>query len=147
MGVAGREKQEGKPAVSQQPTVCVIEDDEDTRHALRFLLEDAGYHVVEASDGIVGYRLLTDSKQRLIVLVDQKMPRMDGCDLLELIEQDETLRAQHTFIMMSASPQRAEQDCGDTLEELDAPVVSKPFALDEVLNTVAEAAQRLDLAS
>ena len=131
------------PAHANRPTVCVIEDDDGVRNALRFLLEDEGYLVVEAADGLAGYHLLTETDQRLIVVVDHKMPRMDGCDLLERLEQDTTLRARHAYIMLSASPQRAEEDCGETLEELKAPLVPKPFNIDSVLDAVAEAAQRL----
>ena len=125
------------------PVVAVIEDDEATRETMRMLLEDAGYAVTEASDGLAGYTLLCQSEQRLIALVDHKMPRMDGCDLLDLVEHDATLRARHTFIFVTASPKRAIEDCGDTLQELDVPMVSKPFHIDEVLDAVADAAGRL----
>ncbi len=140
---------EKTPAVgrTQRPTVCVIEDDDAVRDTLRMLLEEEGYPVVEAADGLAGYRLLTETDQRLIAVVDHKMPQMDGCDLLERIAQDAALRARHTYIMLSASPKRAEADCGDTLEELAAPLVPKPFSIDEVLDAVAEAAQRLDTPS
>lgn len=135
------------PERAELPTVCVIEDDEGVRSTLRFLLEEEGYPVIEANDGLAGYRMLTETDQRLIAVVDHKMPRMDGCDLLERLEQDATLRARHAYIMLSASPQRAEEDCGETLEELQAPLVPKPFSIDAVLDAVAEAAQRLGASS
>lgn len=125
-------------------TVCVIEDDQDIRSALRYLLEDAGYLVIEASDGLTGYALLQRSAERLVVLLDHKLPQMDGCDLLELAANDETLRSRHVFILVTASPKRAEEDCGDHLEELNAPVVPKPFDIDEVLDAVTDAATRLN---
>ncbi len=124
-------------------SVCVIEDDEATRMALRCLLEDAGYHVIEAADGQTGYTLLLESDERLIALIDYKLPRMDGCDLLDLVEHDERLRARHTVIFVTASPKRAEEECGETLEEFDVPVIPKPFNIDEVEDAVSEAVQRL----
>ena len=134
------------PAAAAPPaqTVCVIEDDLDIRESLRYLLEDAGYCVIEAGDGLTGYRLLQQSAERLIVVLDHKLPRMDGCDMLELVTNDETLRSQHVFILMTASPKRAEEDCGEHLEELDAPLIPKPFDIDEVLDAVADAAVRLN---
>ncbi len=125
------------------PHVAVIEDDGAIRETLRTLLEDAGYSVIEAKDGQAGYDLLCQSDTRLIAIIDHKMPRMDGCDLLHLVEHDPNLRARHTFIFVTASPKRAEEDCGDTLEELDIPMVAKPFHIDEVLDAVAEAAGRI----
>lgn len=125
------------------PLVAVIEDDGAIRETLRTLLEDAGYAVIEAKDGQAGYDILCQSAKRLIAIIDHKMPRMDGCDLLHLVENDAHLRARHTFIFVTASPKRAEEDCGDTLEELDIPMVAKPFHIDEVLDAVAEAAGRI----
>ncbi|HKV83341.1 MAG TPA: response regulator [Ktedonobacterales bacterium] len=125
------------------PTICVIEDDEGIREALRALLEDSGYHVIEAANGLEGYRLLRESAGRLVALVDHKMPQMDGCDLLELVAKDEDLRTRHEFIFVTASPRHAEEDCGETMEELSATLLPKPFHIDEVLDAVSEAAGRM----
>ncbi len=125
------------------PLVCVIEDDRGIRETLRDLLEDAGYRVLEAADGMTGCDIMRDSAERLIAVVDHKMPRMDGCDVLELAASDEQLRERHAFIFVTASPRRAEEDCGETLDELDVPLVSKPFHVDDLLDAVAEAARRL----
>lgn len=130
-------------AMSPAPAVCVIEDDDAIRAALRFLLEEEGYPVLEAADGLAGYHLLRTSVAPLIAVVDHKLPKMDGCDLLDLAAKDEDLRERHEFIFVTASPQHAEDDCGETLEELNVPVIPKPFDIDEVLAPVAAAAQRL----
>lgn len=128
---------------AETPQVCVIEDDAGIRDALRALLEDAGYHVLEATNGAEGYRLLRSSAVPLVALVDHKMPQMDGCDLLELVDQDEEMRSRHTFIFVTASPRAAEQDCGETMEELSATLLPKPFHIDDVLDAVAEASARI----
>lgn len=129
--------------VAATPTICVIEDDRGIREALRALLEDAGYHVIEAADGLEGYRLLQKTPDRLVALVDHKMPQMDGCDLLELVAKDDVLRTRHEFIFVTASPRRAEEDCGETMEDLSASLLSKPFHIDDVLDAVAKAAERI----
>jgi CheY-like chemotaxis protein len=129
--------------VSPASAVCVIEDDEAIRTALRALLEDEGYRVLEAEDGLAGYELLRSSASPLVALIDHKLPKMDGCDLLDLAAKDEGLRRRHEFIFVTASPRRAEDDCGEALEELNVPVIPKPFDIDEVLEPVAAAAQRL----
>jgi len=127
----------------QAPLVCIIDDDPRMRMALRALLQGAGYRVSEAADGLAGYTLLRDAPGPVVALVDYELPAMDGCDLLELIAIDEQLRALHAFIMVTGSPQHAQQDCGETLEELDTPVVPKPFDIDEILGVVQQAAARL----
>jgi two-component system, chemotaxis family, chemotaxis protein CheY len=124
-------------------TVCVVEDDEDIRTVVRLLLEEEGYQVLEAANGVDGLALLQASPKRLVAVVDHRLPAMDGCDLLEIVAQDAALRAQHAFILLTASPRQAEEDCGETLEDLGAPVVAKPFNIDEIVDAVAEAVQRI----
>ncbi len=127
----------------RQPPVGVIEDNDDIREVLRQLLEGEGYAVLEAADGPAGLDLLTKYPERMIVLVDHKLPALDGCDLLDIVAKDAALRARHAIIFVTASPRLAEQACGETLEELGAPLLPKPFDIDDVLDAVAEAAQRL----
>ena len=128
---------------TETPTVCVIEDDAGIRDALRDLLEDAGYDVLEAADGLAGYHLLRSIEAPLIALVDHKMPRMDGCDLLELVAKEEDLRSRHEFIFVTTSPLTAEEDCGETMAELSAIMLPKPFHIDDVLDAVVEATARI----
>ena len=56
---------------------------------------------------------------------------------------DAALRDRHAFIFVTASRWLAEEDCGDTLAELKAPIIPKPFHIDAVLDAVADAAQRM----
>lgn len=123
--------------------VCIIEDDEATLETVRYLLEDAGYEVVTATNGLLGYNMLVTSMERLIVVLDHKLPKLDGCNLLEIVANDERLSARHTFIFMTASPKRALEDCEEAIEELDVPLIAKPFDIDQLVDAVREAEQRL----
>jgi two-component system nitrogen regulation response regulator NtrX len=125
-------------------TVCVIEDDEGIRDIVRDLLTDEGYAVIEAATGFEGKQILDASAGRLIVILDYRLPVLDGCDLLEIVAQDEDLRERHTFIMMSASPAKTVEDCEEAIDELDVPIVPKPFDIDELVEAVREAEERLD---
>jgi CheY-like chemotaxis protein len=124
--------------------ICVIEDDADIRETLRELLTDEGYEVIEATNGVEGLALLTASLERLVVVLDYRLPKLDGCDLLEIVAQDKQLQARHIFIMVSASPEKTVEDCEETIDELEALVVPKPFGIDELVGAIREAEQRLD---
>ncbi|HEX8730291.1 MAG TPA: response regulator [Ktedonobacterales bacterium] len=124
--------------------VCIIEGDEPTREVVRYLLSDAGFEVIEASNGLKGKAILEAATDRLIVLMDHRLPVIDGCDLLEIVARDEDLRARHTFLMMAASPRHAVDDCGDAIDELDVPVMPKPFSIDDLVEAVQGAQQRLE---
>jgi DNA-binding response OmpR family regulator len=56
---------------------------------------------------------------------------------------DETLRQRHGYVFMTTDPRRAVDDCGETLEELEAPLLPKPFHIDELVEAVHAAEQRL----
>lgn len=124
--------------------VLIIEDDESTREAVRHILIEEGYDVREATNAMDGHALLLASQEPLVAVLDYRLPALDGCDLLDIIAHDQQLREQHAFVMMSASPKRAEDDCGDTLTELEVPVLGKPFDIDELLDAIQEAQQRLE---
>jgi DNA-binding NtrC family response regulator len=124
--------------------VCVIEDDEGIRETVSELLADAGYEVIVATNGLEGKRILEDSPDRLIAILDYRLPALDGCDLLDLAAHDEHLRERHVFIMMSASPASTLEDCEEAIDELDVPIVPKPFDIDDLVDAVRQAEQRLE---
>jgi CheY-like chemotaxis protein len=64
--------------------ILVVEDRQDVRLSLMFLLEALGYAVQEAADGHEALRVM--SKQRVdIVLTDLYMPGLDGLGLIRAI--------------------------------------------------------------
>ncbi len=127
----------------QHPTVCIIEDEVDIREVLCTLLEDDGYRVLEAADGVSGLALLRSHPERLVVLLNYKLPKMDGCDLLASVAQDGALRTRHIFIVVTANAQDVEQKCAKTLDELAVSLVNKPFDIIAMLAAVKHAAHRL----
>ena len=70
--------------------VLIIDDEEPTREAIRILGDWQGIgveEVLEAADGQSGLDLLRERKPDL-VLVDMKMPGMDGMEFLRRVEED-----------------------------------------------------------
>jgi len=68
-------------------SILLIEDNEDTRIALRRLLEIDGHDVQTAADGEAGYLLATRTRPEIIV-TDFMMPRLDGLSLIERLRND-----------------------------------------------------------
>ena len=62
-------------------TVLVVDDLERPRRALANELEDAGFEVVQAADGVEGWQRFCLSPPD-VVITDMVMPRADGLDLL-----------------------------------------------------------------
>jgi two-component system cell cycle response regulator DivK len=72
-------------------TILVIEDNEQNRYLLTFLLEQRGYEVVSAADGPTGVEIAR-SLVPLLVLLDIQLPRMDGYAVARALRQHEALR-------------------------------------------------------
>src|SRR5262245_194131 len=81
----------GSPSMglSYQPRVLIAEDNEQTSQQLRLLLEKSlGVSVDVADDGKQALEALKRNYYSLF-LTDLKMPRLDGMELIEQIQQQE----------------------------------------------------------
>lgn len=74
-----------------EPTVLVVEDFEDTRTLLKFMLRMYGYNVMEAENGRdaveIAQRELPDA-----ILMDMSLPVMDGCQATRRIREQPALK-------------------------------------------------------
>ena len=111
-------------------TVCVIDDDADTRDALRLVLELNGYEVIEASDGAAALDELHRNPAG-VILLDLMMPGMTGCEFLERQQADPDLCSIPVVVLSGAG------DVPTQAERLGAAAwVRKPVELDELIHEV-----------
>ncbi|MEM5440049.1 response regulator [Paraburkholderia diazotrophica] len=101
--------------------ILLVEDDEPTRSALRWLLEAEGYHVICAANGAEARAHLAVATVDL-VLCDWSMPELDGVQLSQTLRSRPACRLLPIVLMSSnAAP---EQD-----RSWDA-FLRKPFVFD-----------------
>lgn len=124
-------------------TVLIVDDDEGIRETLRFMLVDAGYDVIEAGQGAEALTILRASEDPLVVLLDVKMPVLNGEQLLEAVAADSHMLQRHAFVVDTASPQGISPRMAELIAELSIPFVPKPFGIDELLHTIRQATSRL----
>ena len=67
--------------------ILIVDDEDHIRQMIRLTLETAGYEVGEASDGPAGLLAFGDGSAWDAVLLDQKMPGMDGLEVLRRIRE------------------------------------------------------------
>jgi DNA-binding response OmpR family regulator len=79
--------------------ILIIDDEEHIRRMMRLTLEAVGYEVGEASDGEAGLRLFADGSTWHAVVLDQRMPGMDG---LETLRQLKTRNHNARVVMATA---------------------------------------------
>jgi CheY-like chemotaxis protein len=63
--------------------VLIVDDEAHIREMMRLTLETAGYEVGEAADGEEGLERFGDGNAYDVVLLDQKMPGIDGLETLK----------------------------------------------------------------
>jgi FixJ family two-component response regulator len=64
-------------------SVLIIDDEEHVRQMMRLALETSGYEVGEAKDGSEGLSVYGDGSAWQAVVLDQRMPGMDGLETLQ----------------------------------------------------------------
>jgi two-component system alkaline phosphatase synthesis response regulator PhoP len=120
--------------------VLVVDDDREICRALRAVLDDAGYQVLCCHDGQSGLDAMRVSTDPLVVLLDQIMPGMDGAEVLHIVAQEPRLAQRHAFVLVTAATQDKRDDLSGLLATLSAPVLTKPFNIDDLLAII----ERLD---
>ncbi|MDQ3224410.1 MAG: response regulator [Gemmatimonadota bacterium] len=98
-----------------QATVLVVDDEESVRLYTSRVMEEAGYHVLTAGDGIQAMAVLQQSRLPVqLVITDVSMPRMTGPELAAHIA---TERHGPPVLFIS----------GGYSSELPGPFLRKPF--------------------
>lgn len=108
--------------------VLLVDDNEDLRTTVRFVLEDHGYRVHEAQNGSEALDAL-DGFEADVVVLDLHMPVMDGCSFMRALRSSRDARAAQTpVVLLTAYP--------ESWTEGRVPTVLKPFDMHELLATI-----------
>lgn len=76
---------------NKRTKILIIEDDSYISDMYRIKLENSGYEVIIASDGIEGFKALEKQKPN-VILLDIVMPKMDGFNVLKMIKNDSNFK-------------------------------------------------------
>lgn len=110
--------------------VLVVDDDPELNCCLGVRLAAAGYEVLSAADGVEGLQAIAEHCPDAVVL-DVRMPRMSGMELLHEMRSNETTR-NLPVVMLSASV----RDQHQALEAGANFFVPKPYQASAVLTAI-----------
>jgi DNA-binding response OmpR family regulator len=114
-------------------TILIVEDEEAVRELEKFILEQQGYDVVEARDGLEGLAKAEFRKPDLILL-DLMMPDVSGGRMFDEMKRHPTTTG-IPIIVVTGKPD-AHEMFDDTLGPDN--VIMKPFEADTLLGRIRE---------
>jgi CheY-like chemotaxis protein len=112
-------------------TVMVVEDDHDIRDSLTVALSDAGYAVIDASNGQVALDRLATAEPK-VILLDLMMPVLNGLEFL--VEFRKNARWSRIPVIVASANRGYDADDLGTFA-----VLRKPLELDDLLDWVKRA--------
>lgn len=116
------------------PLILLIDDEDSFRSVIRQVLVNAGYEVVEASNGAEGIRYFHQNPADMIV-TDIIMPEKEGIEtIIELKKAFPHVK----LIAMSGGGWYGTDIDFDMAKRLGARTLDKPFALQELLDVVCD---------
>lgn len=124
--------------------VLIVDDDDDIRDVVRELLEDEGYDVQEARHGEDALRFLRKATSPYVVLLDLRMPVLDGVAVINAVSNDKSLRQRHAYILATADNRTLPLSFVQQLTHLQIPILSKPFDVRRLYDLVAISSERLN---
>ncbi|MFH1339045.1 MAG: response regulator [Candidatus Omnitrophota bacterium] len=120
--------------------ILIVDDDPDIRDVLKLTLAEEDYSVLEAEDGEEALKII-NSKPLDLVILDYKIPKLDGRQVLRLVKSDLLLR--HLPIIMLTGKGELEDKVGG----LDAGAddyITKPFEPQELLARIRMTLRRTE---
>ena len=115
--------------------ILIVEDDLDIQDLLRNFLQEVGYEITIASDGMEAIALFSSAHFDLILL-DIMLPKIDGFTVCELIHK----QSQVPIIMLTALNGEEEQIRGLDLQVDD--YITKPFSMPILIRKIAAVLRR-----
>ncbi|HEY8144919.1 MAG TPA: ATP-binding protein [Kofleriaceae bacterium] len=118
---------------SGSETILLVEDEDDLRESLREVLEEEGYRVLDAPDGMSALDVLESNGGPLhLLLTDVVMPRMSGRELAQRVRET---RPDVRILFMSGWDPHASRLWRD---EPGVALLPKPFSGDELTEKIRQ---------
>jgi two-component system response regulator AtoC len=110
--------------------ILVVDDDLDMQAALEASLEEAGYTVILAENGLKAVEFLSRDAFDVII-TDQQMPEMNGLELLRYIQKNEI-----TIPCIMITAHGTITQAVDAMQAGAADFIAKPFSVEDLIRVV-----------
>ena len=117
--------------------ILIIEDERSIQNVIKAFLEDAGYTVILADDGLEGVEQFRLHKPDL-VLLDLMLPKIDGFAVCEILRKESRV----PIIMLTALDDDDSQLKG--FDALADDYITKPFSMPVVMKRIEAVLRRAE---
>jgi CheY-like chemotaxis protein len=117
-------------------TVMVVDDEADVRLIARLVLGAAAFDVMEVDSGLAAMAELEAGRHPDVLVLDVRMPGLDGWSVLRQIRADPSL--EHLPVVVFTADMSARGEAPDELRDGDV-LITKPFEADDLLRAVQTA--------
>jgi CheY-like chemotaxis protein len=112
--------------------LLLVDDDEDLRISLAEALEESGYLVIQAANGLAALQLL-EAERPDLVLLDLLMPVLNGWQFCQSKVENPALASIPVIAMSAAVSKDPRSPYYIDVDDF----IAKPVELDELLNKIA----------
>jgi len=117
--------------------VLVVDDSTAIRQSITYVLQQGGYEVVEAKDGLEGLSVLRTMASPDLIITDVNMPNLDGLSFIKKIREDVKFKFT-PIIVLTTESQGSKMNEGK--EAGATGWIVKPFSAEKLLGVVRKVA-------
>ena len=119
--------------------ILIVDDEKAARFGMKLALENDGYKVLEAIDGIAAFEVIK-TKTPSLVFLDINMPKINGIEVLEEINR---MEAPPMIVIVTAYG--SERVAVDAMKKGAYDYIAKPYEIDELRLIARHAFEKLAL--
>ncbi|MCK5876240.1 MAG: response regulator, partial [Candidatus Marithrix sp.] len=117
------------------PCIMIVDDSLSVRKSLSLLVEDAGFNILLAKDGVEAIEVMDQNKPDLM-LVDMEMPRMNGLELTAHVRANQATQKLPIFMITSRTTEKHKEQARNAgVNEY----LTKPYQDNELLDLIDKA--------
>jgi chemosensory pili system protein ChpA (sensor histidine kinase/response regulator) len=123
------------PMGSGAPAVMVVDDSLSVRKSMSLLLEDSGFEVILAKDGLEAIEVMNQQRPN-VMLVDMEMPRMSGLELTAHVRANQETGNIPIFMITSRTTEKHREQAKTAGVDR---YLTKPYQDTELLDLIDQA--------
>jgi len=117
--------------------VLVVDDSTAIRQSITYVLQQGGYEVVEAKDGLDALSVLQSMATPDLIITDVNMPNLDGLSFIKKVREDVKFKFT-PIIVLTTESQGSKMNEGK--EAGATGWIVKPFSAEKLLGVVRKVA-------